>query len=84
MNDLTQRLREAWEPGGDIYAAADAIDRMESALEESELSHVICGVLNCTDCPGDENGADPTQAKCRKIALAIRAAAGISSSPRKE
>jgi hypothetical protein len=30
---LPQRLRDTWEPGGDIYAAADEIDRLRAALK---------------------------------------------------
>jgi hypothetical protein len=64
-------------------AEAEQLKRLRATLEESELSHIICGVLNCTDCPGDEHGADPAQSKCRKVALTIRAA-GFSSSASQE
>lgn len=47
---------------------------MQAALEESELSHLICGVIGNCKCPGDENGADASKAMCSKIAAAIRAA----------
>lgn len=31
MSYLTKRLREQWEPGGDIYAACDRIEQLEAA-----------------------------------------------------
>lgn len=60
----------------------DEIDRLRTALDEGELSDTICrvaGQIGACNCPGDENGADTKRAMCMKLAVAIRASAGIAA-----
>ena len=48
------------------------IEKIKAALEEDELSHMICGLAHCR-CAGDENGADTDKAFCFLLAKQIRA-----------
>lgn len=41
MSDLVERLREQWEPGGDIYAACDEIERLQAEVERLGRCHRI-------------------------------------------
>jgi DNA invertase Pin-like site-specific DNA recombinase len=53
---LPQRLRDTWEPGGDIYAAADEIDRLRAAddnleaaiidIQRGTTDQVVCNTLH--------------------------------------